>query len=208
MRNVPRHFGIWFLLLLGVMGGVFVFAHQNSATSSNAPITDPLALWNAHALQSYRLSLDMTALPLSNIEMELLIRAEIIAEARFPACEETSDQFSALQCEIAEAYYRAGHAYTVTQLFERAESCTEIMRQVLSTCGLSEAPLSTGLSSFQELQATLATGCPADSPSVRYLCAVGYDSIWGYPKTIESYLPNVDDGYGYIRVTAFEPLDF
>ena len=207
MRNTLRQLGIWFLLLFGVVGSIFVVAHQNSATSSNAPITDPLARWNAHALHSYRLRLDLTAVPLSNIEMELLIRADVIAEARFPACEETPDQYSTLRCEQAEAYYRAGRGYTVMQLFELAESCTDTMRQVSSTCGLPEVALSTGLSSFQALQATLATSCPVDSSPVRYLCAVGYDSIWGYPTSIESYLPGVDDGYGYIRVTAFEPLD-
>lgn len=185
---------------------VFYLAPRWNQSVETAPV-DHRAIWEAHDISKYRMVVVAVALPAPIIGMELTVENDQIIERIILACDRPSDEEWALasNCEAIRDYYSGFAAYTISELFDRADSAVEATQARLLVCNqMTENNF--GILSSEDEMMRAGRACEG-SLKGDYISVVNYDPEYGYPALIASVAPNALDGYGRITIEEFEVLD-
>jgi hypothetical protein len=93
--------------------------------------------------------------------------------------------------------------YGIDRLFREAQQCTDNTKAAYRQC---KGTMASGFHGFVTVEALVQFGLscgPVLSSSTSW-CAVEYEPIYGYPRSITWYIPNAMDNAGGFEITKFQ----
>lgn len=194
--KLPLVWRLVFICVIGTSVVLFFVVRNNPST--------PRELWNSKGIQDYQIVVETMALPQPVIGLALTIRDGIVVERSILACDNPSELYLAQTCEPIQRYYVGLGTHTIEDLFDIGDNCTEVTQQALAACPL-VIPSPNGLDSFDTMLAVADT-CHAYLQDA-WICSVEYDPVYGYPRSIIAYAPNIPDGYSSIQILDFSTIN-
>jgi hypothetical protein len=198
-----RRILLTFLLLVVMLTAVMLSKWPRSDATLNPALTEARARWESQGASHYRMTLVTSALPSPPTALELTVRDGEIVQERIISCENPSAEYPAEWCEPTQRYYTSRGRYTIEQLFETADICTQRTLISMSRCPAYISPAFHGFTSVEAMSEAIQT-CQSYLRSVDTICAVSYDPASGYPAEIWALVYRVFNGSSSISVRAFE----
>lgn len=166
--------------------------------------------WREQGSDNYQMTVIGIGLPAPPAALHLTIENGAIVDESIIACDNPSDDgyyYSENLCDPVRRWYRYLARHTIDDLFVQAAQCLVETRIALRDC--SAVP-----DDFQQFESgdrmgDIARSCEINTGGGQYysLCTVRFNATYGYPESIESFTPNVNDGGGSVTVTDFQLID-
>ncbi len=189
---------------------VCIFPLLIGATCLYSALAVNQATWNNKHITNYTASITTLALPRPAVSVQVVVQDGKVEDEKLLQCEAGEPEYSANTCTVltTDYHYIAGGQFTFTlnDLFEIAQICTDRTRIAVAKCGLPYQIGFTAFSSYIEMF-ELQKACSQSLQYSDWMCYVEYDAEYGYPKTIIQSSPNVLDGVSVIDVKDFQPTD-
>lgn len=183
-----------------------------SATASVVPaVPDAFTIarrtWREQGSDNYQMTVVGIGLPAPPAALHLTIENGAIVDESIIACDNPSEDYPENLCAPTRTWYSYLARHTIDDLFEQAAQCLVETRIALRNC--SAVP-----DDFQQFESgdrmgDIARSCEINTGGGQYysLCTVRFNATYGYPESIESFTPNVNDGGGSVTVTDFQLID-
>lgn len=198
-KNAPNHLGR--RLILGCV--LIVVSITSFSILSYVLDCSPYKLWQTNGPDSYRIVVEYVWPPVPPVTQEIFVKDGAIIQNNILSCDHNSVLYSATLCDPIKTYYSQVGLYTVDKLLADAESCSAATEMILAQCSSSQVNRSD--ITIDDL-ITITKSCPLELDSSQSICITEYDTTYGYPEEINYFVPQIDDGFGRIRITQFEEI--
>ena len=194
-------------LRLVIISALMMLCSSSSVQDVPKNLADYRTLWNAQGVEYYRMELETILFPQPPVGLELVVRENEIVNSTIIACDNPSEAYPARLCEPIRRYYSWVGRFTIDELFDMADVCIQETRVWFSTCPLFADTEFHDYTDFGALVGTAReclTALPQDGNYVS-LCAVSFNSDYGYPNAISRFNPGLIHP-SFISVNEFQPI--